>query len=116
MNTETISTKEQRTDRSIYSAPLNATERARLEITNGISNFDLTGDLSNPDLFQAQFSSLIPKVSIQNGTVTIRYQLSLMEWIKHAFLWKQHAARVSLNTSIPWDINLRQGAYSHHRR
>lgn len=109
MNTETISTKEQRTDRSIYTAPLNATERARLEITNGISNFDLTGDLSNLDLFQAQFSSLIPKVSVQNGTVTIHYQLSLAEWVKHALLWQGHAARVSLNTSIPWGINLRGG-------
>ena len=109
MNTETISTKEQRTDRSIYSAPLNSTEKARLELTNGISNFDLTGDLSNRDLFQAQFSSLIPKVSVQNGTVSIRYRFSLVEWVKHALLWKGHAAKVSLNTSIPWDINLRGG-------
>jgi len=109
MNTETISTKEQLTDRSIYSVPLNSTEKARLEITNGISNFDLTGDLSNPDLLQAQFSSLIPTVRVQNGTVTIRYRLSLAEWVKHALLWEQHAARVSLNTSIPWDINLRGG-------
>jgi hypothetical protein len=109
MKTETILKKEQRKEASTFSTPLNSTEKARLEITNGVSNLDLTGDPSTFDLFQAQFSSLIPEVYVQNGTVRIRYRLSLAESVKHTLLWKPHAARVSLNTSIPWDINLRGG-------
>lgn len=88
MKTKILSAKEQKKEHSTFSAPLNATEKARLEITNGVSNLNLTGDPSTLDLFQAQFSSLIPKVSVQNGTVTIRCRLSLAEWVKHALLWK----------------------------
>jgi hypothetical protein len=83
-----------------------------LEIREGISNLDLKGSSSSQDLFQAEFVGLIPHVRTQNGRVIISYQLSVVGWLKHALMGDHQAGEISLNTSIPWQIDI-YGGVSH---
>ena len=92
-----------------FSAPLGDLKRGRLEIRDGISNLDLTGNSSSQDLFQAEFIGLIPNVRAQNERVIISYDLSVVDWLKHALHGHQHGGKVTLNTSIPWQIDIRGG-------
>jgi hypothetical protein len=84
-------------------------EKGYLDITSGISNFDLTGDPATQDLFRSQFVGQIPDVRTRNERVTIHYQRSVIDWFKHLFLMNRHVAKVLLNTSIPWQIEIRGG-------
>lgn len=102
-------TSERAGNSAIFSAPLGAAKKGYLEITSGISNFDLTGDSATGDLFRSQFVGQIPDVRTRNETVTIHYHLSLTEWFQHLFLANRYAAKVILNTSIPWQIEIRGG-------
>ena len=97
-------------DTAIFSAPLGTRKKGHLEITGGISNFDLTGDPATPDLFHGQFTGLIPYVRTRNKRVIIRYRQSVTEWLKHLLLANRQAAKVSLNISIPWHIDIYGGA------
>jgi hypothetical protein len=110
MNTLSNLFTNQSTDESVvFSAPLGDLKRGRLEIIGGISNGDLRGDPTIKELFQGQFIGQIPHVRTQNESVIIRYPLSLREWFKHLVLANRHAAKVSLNTSIPWRIDIYGG-------
>lgn len=102
--------EERKGDTTTFAAPLGVVKRGHLEIRSGISNFDLTGDLATPDLFQGQFTGMIPDVRTRNERVIIRYPLSIGEWLRHLLLANRHAAQVVLNTSIPWQIDIHGGA------
>jgi hypothetical protein len=63
MNTRSnLFTNELTNDTAVFSAPLEAVKKGRLEISSSVSNFDLTADSTTGDLFHAQFIGLIPDV------------------------------------------------------
>jgi hypothetical protein len=103
-------TNKRRDETAMFSAPLGDLKRGRLEITSGISNFDLRGNLAIQELFRGEFLGQIPYVRTRNESVIIRYPLSLREWFKHLLLANRHAASILLNTSIPWSIDIHGGA------
>ncbi len=80
-----------------------------MTITSGISNFKLSGNSPERDLFQARFTGLIPEVRMNKGAVRIRYRLSIAEWVRHTLLWNRHEAKISLHTTILWEIDLNGG-------
>lgn len=47
---------------------------------------------------------------MRDGSVSVQYlRLSLAEWARYALLWGRHAAEITLNTAIPWQIEVRGG-------
>ena len=102
--------EERKGDTATFSVPLGTVKKGHLEITSGISNFDLTGDSATQNLLQGEFIGLIPDVHTKNERVIIRYPLSITEWFLHLLLANRHTAKVSLNTSIRWQIDIRGGA------
>jgi hypothetical protein len=110
MNTQSnLFTNKRIGETRMFSAPLGALKKGRLEIIGGISNGGLRGDPAIQELFQAQFIGQIPEVRTRKESVIIRYPLSLREWFRHLLLANRHAARVMLNTSIPWRIDVHGG-------
>lgn len=113
MNTlSNVSTDQASTASARFSAPLGELKRARLEIREGFSNCELTGKPLSQDLFQAEFQGLIPNVRTRQERVIIQYPLSVFDWLKYAFNRHQHSGNVTLNTSIPWQIDM-LGGVSH---
>jgi hypothetical protein len=92
-----------------FSAPIADRKKGRLEITNGISNLDLMGGASAEDLFQAQFSGLIPNLTTRADRVVIRYRPSVVDWFKHGLFGNRHSGSISLNSSVPWELDIHGG-------
>ena len=92
-----------------FSAPLEDRKKGWLEITNGISNLDLMGGAPAEDLFYAQFSGLIPSVNTRLDRVVIRYRLAIVDWFRHALFGNRPTGRISLNGSVPWEIDIQGG-------
>lgn len=110
MNTLSNSLTEERVGENVtFSAPLGDLKAGRLEVTSGVANLELHGDPSTRDLFHAQFRGLIPEVRTRNERVNIRYHFSLADWLQHAFWGNRYVGEMALNTSIPWQIELRGG-------
>jgi hypothetical protein len=109
MNTQSNSITDKRGKSAVFSAPLDGLKKGQLEIANGISNFELTGDPSVQNLFHAQFSGVIPAVRTSRERVLIRYHRSTVGWFLHELMGGRQDGRVGLNTSIPWQIELRGG-------
>lgn len=108
MNTQSNLFTRERTGKS-FSAPLGTLKQGQLEIANGISNFELAGDPSLRDLFQAQFSGILPEVRTRNERVLIRYRRSPVGWFLDELFGGRHDGNVALNPSVPWQIDLRGG-------
>lgn len=110
MNTQSnLFTRERVDEDASFSAPLGALKKGQLEMVNGVSNIELTGDPSIRELFQGQFSGLVPEVRTRNERVIIRHRLSITGWLEHVLSGYRHAGKILLNTSIPWQIELRGG-------
>jgi hypothetical protein len=95
---------------SDFAAPLGATTHGRLEFVRGASLVTIGARGAMPDLFRAHFEGPLPRVAVHDGLVSVQYQrLSLAEWARYALLWGRHAADITLNTTIPWHIEIRAG-------
>lgn len=91
------------------SAPLASITRGRLRFVHGASQLILDADRSMPDLYRAHFEGPIPAVRADRGDIRIEYHLSLGEWARYALLRGRHAAELTLNGSIPWEIRVDGG-------
>lgn len=91
------------------SAPLGAIARGRLQFPRGASRVILGADRSMPDLYRAHFEGPMPTVLVDRGDVRVEYHLALGEWARYALLRGRHAAEVTLNASIPWEIEVDGG-------
>jgi hypothetical protein len=88
-----------------FAAALGSITTGRLIFSSGASMLKLRSDTELTDLYRAHFEGRPPKVKIEKGTVTIRNRRRL--WLLD---WGQQDAEIVLNTSIPWQIEIRGGA------
>lgn len=88
-----------------FAAPLEGVTTGRLIFSSGASMLKLRGDVELTELYQGRFEGTPPEVKTENGTVTIRNRRRL--WLLE---WGQQDADIALNTSIPWQIEIRGGA------
>jgi hypothetical protein len=97
-------------ERHDSAAPLGAATRGRLEFVRGASLVTIGAGAAMPDLYRAHFEGPAPRFTLRDGAVSIHYRrLSLTEWARYALLWGRHAAEITLNTAIPWQIEIRGG-------
>lgn len=87
-----------------FSSPLGELKGARLRFMSGSSRVTLRTDARMPQLFLARFEGKVPTVREERGTVSIQYpRFSLMDW-------RKQAAEITLNETIPWQLELKGGA------
>jgi hypothetical protein len=91
--------------------PLEGHTAGRLEFRQGASSIVIRADAAMPDLFRAHFDGPVPEVGVEGGTVVIRYRRrSPADWARYALLPGHHAAHLTLNASLPWQVEVRGGA------
>jgi len=89
---------------SEYAAPIGGLDRARLLFKSGANEFLIRGSAEFEDLYRAIFDGPVPQVRLRDGIVTIQYK-GRLQWD-----WRDRRADVSINTGIPWDIEVVGGS------
>jgi hypothetical protein len=98
------------TDRSSdhFVAPLGSVGSGRLRFTNGAHRIIIRGGSRLRDLCRARFGKRTPTVSARRGVVNVEYAgFPTGDWL---YLRSERPAEVTLNSSIPWDIEVCGGA------
>jgi DNA-binding MarR family transcriptional regulator len=85
-------------------APLGSTTSGRLVFKNGAYRVALRADLGIDDLYQARFESPAPTFTVEGGVVSVRYPK------RFKLFGRPQPGEISLNTSVPWAIEVRGGA------
>lgn len=102
-----VASGEQRRDGE-FTAPLGSSRSGRLVFAPGASRVTVRADSSMANLYRAHFQGQAPRVAAEDGTVTIRYpRFPLFDWL---YYLREPLGEVALNASIPWDIEIRDGA------
>ena len=91
-----------------FAAPLGSLRSGRLVFASGASWVTVRADPSMADLYHARFEGQAPRVGAEDGTVTIRYPR--FTHFDRFYYLRGRPAEVTLNASIPWDIEIREGA------
>jgi len=89
---------------SEYAAPIGGLDRARLLFKSGVNELLIRGTSGLDDLYRATFDGPVPQVRLRDGIVTIQHK-GRLQWD-----WRDRRADVSLNTAVPWDIEMVGGA------
>jgi len=85
-------------------APIGSATRGRLRFVAGAPRLELRGGRLR-DLYRATFEGRKPQVRVTaDGTITLQYKG--FSW----FGYRGTAAQITLTSSVPWTIELRQGA------
>ena len=91
-------------------APLAAATTGRLVFVPGASQVTIGADPALPDLYRARFDGEAPHVRAENGVLTICYpRHSIVDWVRDALRPNDRAARIVLNGTIPWRIEVDGG-------
>ena len=91
-----------------FSAPLGSARSGRVVFANGASRLAIRAASGMDDLYRARFEGLVPKVEVTDGTVTFRY----LRRFRGLFDWHSRSGgEVTLNAAVPWEVELRGGAY-----
>lgn len=86
-----------------FSSPLGALKGGRLRFMTGASRVMLRADAPSELLYVARFEGKVPIVREEAGTVSIQYpRFSLLDW-------RKQGAQISLNATIPWQLELKGG-------
>ena len=88
---------------SEHAAPIAGLTRARLAFKAGASEVVLRASDDLADLYRGKFEGAVPQVRVREGTVTIQYR-------GRPFDWRKRRADVTLNASLPWNIEVNGGA------
>ncbi len=96
-----------------FSSPL-STASGRLVFRRGAANATVTSDAALQELYQAEFTEPIPEIRALGNNVEITYRVAMADWLKGWWLKDRTAARIVLNRSIPWQIEVK-GGLSHFR-
>lgn len=89
-----------------FATPLGSVESGRLVFANGASRLILRAASGMDELYRARFESPAPKVTVDGGTVTLRYPRRLFG----LFDWHDRPGEVTLNAAVPWEVDVRGGA------
>ena len=93
-----------------FEYPVGDITQGKLLVLNGASKLKLGSSVTMPQLVRARFERPHPDVELQDGNVLIRYpSYSLLNWLVY---WRQPMADLTLNASIPWNIEGRGGVSS----
>jgi DNA-binding MarR family transcriptional regulator len=85
---------------SEHSAPIGGLSRARLLYRSGAHELLLRGSPDIGELYQAKFEGPVPQVRLRDGVVTIQHKGG-WKWD-----WKERRADLSINSTIPWDVEI----------
>ncbi len=97
-------------DGADISTPLAGLTAGRLEFRRGASHVTMHARADMDDLFRAHFEGPVPDVSVDGGTVGIRFRnLSPGDWARYALQLADQGADIVLNASVPWALALRGG-------
>jgi hypothetical protein len=89
-----------------FSAPRGAHSRGRLEFPRGAAHLAIRG-ASIEDLFQARFEEPVPSVTVDGGTVVVRYPaFDPRGWLRSR---SRRGGEVTLNQDVAWHIEVRGG-------
>ncbi len=88
-----------------FVATLGNIKSGRLIFLSGASMLKLNADSRLPELYKARFEGTPPDIKINDGTVSIRNRRRL--WLLE---WGQQDAEITLNATIPWQIEIKGGA------
>jgi DNA-binding MarR family transcriptional regulator len=89
---------------SEYSAPVGGLSQARLLFRSGANELLIRGTTDLGELYRARFDGPVPQVRLRDGTVSIQYK-GRFQWD-----WRDRRADVSLNASLPWDVEVVGGS------
>lgn len=89
--------------RGDHAAPIGGLTRARLAFRSGASELTLRGATDLAELYRASFEGAVPQVRVREGTVSIQYRGT-------PFDWRKRSADITLNATIPWDVEIHGGA------
>ena len=92
-------------------APLGGLTEARLLLRSGANEIAIRGREALPELYRATFDGPVPSVRLRDGTVTIQYKGSGLPWD-----WRKRNVDVTLNATIPWDVEVTGGSNKIARR
>ena len=91
-----------------FVAPLGSVGSGRLRFTNGAHRVVIRGEPRLRELCRAHFGKRTPSVSARRGVVNIEYAgFPTGDWL---YRRSERPAEVTLNSSIPWDVEVRGGA------
>ena len=88
-----------------FATPLGSVKSGRLVFANGAARLTLRAASGLDDLYQARFEGPAPKVKVEVGVVTFRYSRRY----GGLFDWSSHPGEVTLNTAVPWEVEIRGG-------
>jgi hypothetical protein len=92
-----------------FSAPRGAHTQGRLEFSQGAAHLAMHG-ASMEDLFRARFDQPAPSVTVDGGTVTVRYpRFGERGWLRP---WARRSGEVTLNQDMTWQIKI-HGSTAH---
>jgi DNA-binding MarR family transcriptional regulator len=90
-----------------FSAPLGSVKSGRLVFAKGADRLTLRASSGMGDLYRGRFEGVLPKVDVKDGTVTFRYSSGF----GGLFERRSRPGEVTLNAAIPWEVEVRGGAY-----
>ena len=89
--------------RTVASAPLRGTAIGHLRLGGG--NVTVRSGATMRELFRARFTGPQPKIRAAGNSVDIMYRGG------RPVIWRRQSAKVELNTSIPWQIEVPGGLF-----
>jgi hypothetical protein len=89
-----------------FSASREGLSEGRLEFSRGAAHLIVRG-ARIPELFRARFNRPAPSVSVDGGSVTVRYpRFSPKSWLRP---WARQGGQMTLRGDVTWDIRIRYG-------
>jgi hypothetical protein len=96
------------TESRSFSAPLSSAS-GRLVFRRGAANLTLNSSGELQGLYTADFSEPIPEVKVVGNNVEVTYRPNMSDWLKGWWAKDRTAAKVTLNRTIPWQIEFKGG-------
>lgn len=97
----------QQNDSGIFSVPLSTVKRGHLIFASEVQWLNLASNLSMPYLYLARFRRYIPHILSQESIITVDYRNN--KFPQRPVILRKPLAEISLNGSIPWEIEFRKG-------
>ena len=101
-------------------APMASATRGRLVFVGGAPFVTISGDPAlGSELYRARHVGAMPSARVRDGVVTVRYSRTAWlewrtrfagQWIQTAAHWRRDMTEFVLNSSLPWEVELRGGA------